>query len=100
MFSSISSSKQSKKITTVAFYNVENLFDTIDNPATNDDNFTPKGKNKWTFLRYKIKVKKLGSVISKLGMQKSKNPPAIVGLVEVENAKVVSDLVNSSYLRK
>lgn len=100
MFSSISSSKQSEKITTIAFYNVENLFDTINNPAINDDDFTPKGKNRWTFLRYKIKVKKLGSVISQLGMQKSKNPPAIVGLVEVENAKVVSDLVNSSYLRK
>ena len=100
MFPSISSSKQRKKITTIAFYNVENLFDTFNNPTTADDDFTPKGKNKWTFRRYKIKIKKLGSVISQLGIKRSKNPPAIVGLVEVENAKVVADLANSSYLRK
>lgn len=100
MFPSIISSKQKKDITTIAFYNVENLFDTFDNPSTADDDFTPSGKNKWTYKRYKIKVKKLGSVISQLGMHKSKNPPAIVGLVEVENAKVVSDLANSSYLKK
>ena len=93
------SSKQEKNLTTVAFYNVENLFDTVDNPKTDDDEFTPKGKKRWTYRRYKIKVHKLGSVISKLGMQKSKLPPAIVGLVEVENAKVVKDLANSSYLR-
>jgi predicted extracellular nuclease len=100
MFPTISSSKQQQNITTIAFYNVENLFDTIDNPKTADDEFTPKGKKRWTYKRYRIKVKKLGSVISQLGMQRSKNPPAIVGLVEVENAKVVEDLANSSYLRK
>mgnify|MGYP000229932355 FL=1 len=100
MFPSISSSKQKQNITTIGFYNVENLFDTIDNPSTADDDFTPKGKKQWTYKKYKIKVKKLGSVISQLGMKRSKYPPAIVGLVEVENAKVVNDLANSSYLRK
>jgi predicted extracellular nuclease len=100
MFPTITSSKQKKSVTTIGFYNVENLFDTIDNPSTADDDFTPKGKKKWTYKRYKIKVKKLGSVISQLGMQRSKYPPALVGLVEVENAKVVEDLANSSYLRK
>lgn len=100
MFPSFKSSKQKKNITTVAFYNVENLFDIIDDPKTADDDFTPDGKKKWTYKRYSIKIKKLGSVISQLGLNRSKNPPAIVGLVEVENAKVVSDLANSSYLRK
>jgi len=100
MFPSIKSSKQKKNITTIGFYNVENLFDIVDNPTTYDDDFTPTGKNKWTNKRYQIKIKKLGSVISQLGMHKSKYPPAIVGLVEVENAKVVNDLVNSSNLKK
>ena len=100
MFPSISSSKQKESITTIAFYNVENLFDTVDDPTTHDDDFTPKGKKKWTYKRYKIKIRKLGSVISQLGLNRSKNLPAIVGLVEVENAKVVSDLANSSYLKK
>lgn len=100
MFPSISSKKQSKKITTIGFYNVENLFDTADDPNTFDDDFTSDGKKKWTYKRYSIKIKKLGSVISQLGLNKSKYPPAIVGLVEVENAKVVNDLVNSTNLRK
>lgn len=100
MFSSITSSKQKKDITTIAFYNVENLFDTIDDPTTADDDFTPSGKLQWTYKRYKVKIRKLGSVISQLGLNRSVNPPAIVGLVEVENAKVVADLANSSYLRK
>ena len=100
MFPSLSTSKQSKKITTIGFYNVENLFDTVDNPKTFDDDFIADGKKKWNYKRYKIKIKKLSSVISQLGMNRSKYPPALVGLVEVENAKVVSDLVNSSNLRK
>ncbi|TMM29659.1 endonuclease [Polaribacter aestuariivivens] len=100
MFPSISSRKQSEKITTIAFYNVENLFDTINDPKTLDDDYTVDGKHKWTKKRYSIKLKKLGSVISQLGLNRSKHPPAIVGLVEVENAKVVHDLVNSSYLKK
>ena len=100
MFPSISSSKQKKNITTIAFYNVENLFDTFDDPKTLDDDFTPKSKKRWTYKRYKIKVKKIGSVISQLGMNRSKYPPAIVGLVEVENDKVVSDLANSTNLKR
>ncbi|WP_299016288.1 endonuclease/exonuclease/phosphatase family protein [uncultured Polaribacter sp.] len=100
MFLSISSKNQSKKITTIGFYNVENLFDTKDNPNTLDDAFTQKGKKQWSHKRYRIKIKKLGSVISQMGLNRSKFPPAIVGLVEVENANVVEDLVNSSNLRK
>lgn len=100
MFPSITSLKQSKKITTISFYNVENLFDTIDDPKTFDDDYTTDGKRKWTDKRYRIKIKKLSAVISKLGMNRSKYPPAIVGLVEVENAKVISDLINSSNLKK
>ncbi|WP_299666124.1 endonuclease [uncultured Polaribacter sp.] len=100
MFPSLSSKKQSKNITTIGFYNVENLFDTKDDPKTFDDDFTSNGKHKWTYKRYQVKVKKLGSVISQLGMNRSKYPPAIVGLVEVENEKVVTDLVNSSNLKR
>ncbi len=100
MFQFLSFSKQKKNSSTIAFYNVENLFDTQDNPKTADDDFTPKGKKKWTYKRYNAKIKKLSSVISQLGLNKSKYPPAIVGLVEVENAKVVSDLANSSSLKK
>ena len=100
MFPTIKTNKQNKATTTIGFYNVENLFDTIDNPKTADDDFTTIGKKKWNRKKYHIKIKKLGSVISQLGLNRSKYPPAIVGLVEVENTKVVEDLVNSTHLRK
>lgn len=100
MYPSESSYKKKIEITTIAFYNVENLFDTVDDPKTADDDFTPKGKKKWTYKRYRNKIKKLGSVISQLGLNRAKYPPAIVGLVEVENAKVVSDIINAKDLRK
>ncbi len=93
-------SKKKENIFTIGFYNVENLFDTIDDPKTLDDDFTSKGKRKWSYKRYKNKIKKLSSVISQLGGERSKRPPVIVGLVEVENAGVVKDLAHSSALRK
>jgi hypothetical protein len=100
MLSFFSKSKKSKDIFTIGFYNVENLFDTVDDPKTFDDDYTSDGKKSWTNKRYRDKVKKLGSVISQLGKEQSKHAPAIVGLVEVENAKVVADLANSTNLRK
>lgn len=92
--------RRKKSISTVAFYNVENLFHPDDDKKTLDDDFTPDGKRKWTLKRYRKKVRKLGSVIAKLGINRSKNPPILVGLVEVESARVVEDLANSSLLRK
>ena len=83
---------------TVAFYNLENLFDTIDDPNTLDDDFTPKGKKHWHDKRYKKKIKKLGSIIAQLGKEKSSQPPALVGVVEVENESVLRDLVQSRSL--
>lgn len=75
---------------TVAFYNVENLFDTEDDPKTNDEEFTPTGANEWTPQRYAAKLKNLATVISQLG---NGGFPAVVGLAEVENRKVVEDLI-------
>lgn len=92
--------RRKKSISTIAFYNVENLFHPDDDKKTLDDDFTPEGKNKWTLKRYRKKIKKLGSVISQLGMNRSRRPPIIIGLVEVESARVVNDLANSSLLRK
>ena len=69
MFSYFKSSGKIEQAYTIAFYNLENLFDTKDDPNTLDDDFTPNGKKKWTYKRYGIKIKKLGSVISKLGLR-------------------------------
>ena len=87
-----------KNIFTIGFYNVENLFDVVDNPKTADDEYLPKSRRRWTKKRYHHKVKKLSSVIAQLGDNLSKHKPAIVGLVEVENSKVVHDLISHKNL--
>ncbi|WP_442264669.1 endonuclease/exonuclease/phosphatase family protein [Tenacibaculum sp. ZS6-P6] len=86
------------KIINIAFYNVENLFDTIDDPLTNDDKFTPSGIRKWTNKRYFKKLQKISYVISQIGKDSSNEAPAIVGLVEVENTKVLNDLIHQKKL--
>jgi len=84
---------------TIAFYNVENLFDIYNDPDTKDDDFTPEGKKKWDVKRYQRKIKKISSVISQIGVKESGFPPAIIGLAEVENKQVVLDLINNENLK-
>ncbi len=79
----------------LAFYNLENLFDIINDPDTHDEDFTPEGRKKWNSKRYDRKIKKLGSVISQIGVAETGMPPVIVGVAEVENLKVLTDLVNT-----
>ena len=100
MFSYFKSPGKIRQAYTVAFYNLENLFDTKNDPNTLDDDFTPKGKKNWNNYRYKNKIRKLGNVIAQLGTQRSFYTPAIVGVVEVENQAVLNDLVASKNLKK
>lgn len=82
---------------TVAFYNVENLFDTEDDPNTFDEDFTPTGKQEWTQERYEQKLKKIAQVISSIG---DEDGAEIIGVCEIENEKVLQDLVNEPLLKK
>jgi predicted extracellular nuclease len=84
-----------KRNLTVAFYNVENLFDTVDDPHKNDNEFLPGSKKKWTETRYTKKLEDLAKVLSSINKNEL---PEIVGLCEVENKKVLTDLVNAKYL--
>jgi predicted extracellular nuclease len=72
-----------------AFYNVENLFDTINHTLKKDDEFTPGSKNNWNTERYWKKQQDLAAVIDSMGL------PVIIGLSEVENANVLRDLCKS-----
>ncbi len=72
----------------MAFWNVENLFDTIPSPFYDDREWTPRGANKWDTERYHAKIESLARVIDELGAD-------IVGLAEVENEAVVRDLVRA-----
>ena len=77
-------------INTVAFYNVENLFDTVDDPEnTWDEARTPNGEDKWTDEKYEIKLNNLSKVLPQIGSDISNSHPAIIGLCEVENKKVL-----------
>ena len=84
----------------VAFYNLENLFDTEDDPHILDDDFTPSGFKQWKKSKYESKLKKLAKAISKIGEDEDLEPPVLVGVAEVENAKVIKKLLKTKYLKE
>lgn len=92
---SVQAQQEAKKfrVINIAFYNVENLFDTINSPGINDIDYTPEGSNKWNTLKYNEKLENLAEAISKIGVDATPHGPAIIGLAEVENHEVLEDLV-------
>jgi len=80
----------------IVFYNVENLFDTIDDPNTTDEEFLPNGKNKWTSDRYQVK---LNHIVEALTLNLAENP-VIIGFSEIENGNVVMDVAKTGRLAK
>ena len=80
-----------------AFWNVENLFDTVDDPRTNDEEFTPTGKSEWSVDRLNTKYQHLAQVINAMNEGQG---PDILGLAEVENRMVVETLVRDHLKRK
>ena len=81
-----------EKLYSIAFYNVENLFDTIHDPGKDDYEYQPYAEKEWNTEKYSAKLKNLAQVISELGRTKTPQGPAIIGLAEVENRWVVQDL--------
>ncbi|WP_461532503.1 endonuclease/exonuclease/phosphatase family protein [Sinomicrobium sp.] len=78
-------------IRTIAFYNTENLFDTISSSVWDEDR-SPHGSYRWTSERYFDKISKLAKVIAGIGRELTATAPDIVGLAEVENAEVLHHL--------
>ena len=83
---------------TVAFYNIENLFDLKNDKLTNDADFLPTSVKKWTPKRLDNKLRKIGYAISNIGRRETGKHPAIVGLAEVENDSVIKELIASKHL--
>jgi hypothetical protein len=79
------------------FYNVENFFDTYDDTLTDDNDFLPDGLMRWNLTRYERKLNSLYKTIIAAGEWE---PPVIVGLCEIENRKVLEDLIFGTYLSK
>ena len=86
------------KVHTVAFYNLENLFDYEDDPLTFDNDRTPEGRDHWTKEFYEAKLKNMAAVISEIGRDVTGNSPSILGVCEIENRRVLEDLLNQESL--
>lgn len=82
--------------TKIAFYNVENLFDTIDDPNVNDEEFTPEGRQNWNSEKFATKLDHISQVF--LSMD-SAQTPALIGMAEIENRQVLDDLIQKSHLK-
>ena len=80
----------------IVFYNVENLFDASDNNSNGDDAFTLKGERRWSLSKYRKKINLLSQAIITFS---SYQFPEILALAEIENRKVLDDLINSSLLK-
>ena len=102
LFMSIGIYAQEKKlyqIHTVAFYNLENLFDTINDPNKYDEASPIMELKTNRGEVYKKKVKNMARVIADIGLEVTNNSPAILGISEVENREVIEDVINDSLLK-
>ena len=84
---------------TVAFYNLENLFDTIKSPGVNDEEFTPEGAKNWNSQKYGKKMSNIEEVFYKLSAD-TRAYPAVIGVSEIENRNVLEDIVALPKLQK
>jgi hypothetical protein len=87
------------KVAVIGFYNLENLFDTINDPTKNDEDFTPEGANRNNTYVYTDKLGKLSDVVSLIGTDFNPDGFAFLGVAEVENRKVLQDLVAQPKLK-
>jgi predicted extracellular nuclease len=83
----------------VAFYNLENFFDTKNNPYSLDDDFTPQGFKKWNDKKFYKKTSKLARAIAHIGKNDSEVPAVLLGIAEVENSDVIEKLLKTKELR-
>ena len=81
----------------IMFYNVENLFDTYNDSLINDEEFLPTGDRFWNNHKYYSKLNNIYKVIVAVG---GWNPPAIIGLCEIENRTVLEDLISNTPLSR
>ena len=87
-------SLQAQSSPLLVFYNTENLFDTLADPHTLDQERTPSGLYHWNGARYKRKLERLGALLMQLE-KKTEEGPSLIGLCEIENAGVLRDLAQT-----
>ena len=88
------------KIAVLAFYNLENFYDTKDNGLVDDNEFTPTGAKHYDQGIYQNKILHLATVIKSIGEKFTKDGAALLGVVEIENDTVLHDLISHPLLIK
>jgi len=88
------------QIRTIAFYNLENLFDIFNDTLINDEASPIMEYNGDRTVPYQKKLNNMARVLSEIGVNEAKTPPAIIGVCEIENKQVLEDLINTDYLKK
>jgi len=90
---SAQSGKKQYAVYGVAFYNLENLFDTINNNGNYDLEFSPAGSRQWNGVKYRSKIGNLARAITAMTTKTTPGGPAVIGVSEIENVTVLNDLV-------
>jgi hypothetical protein len=92
--------QQKYQVITIGFYNLENLYDTIDDPKVDEGEFVPTSGLHWNTEKYLIKLNHLAETISKIGEEYLPGGPAVLGVCEAENIQVLKDLSQKTILAK
>lgn len=90
--------EQKGRVYGVAFYNLENLFDTKHDEGKKDYEYLPDGRNKWDDKKYQSKLKNMSTVLGSLATDKTPEGAAVIGMAEVENRHVLEDLLKQPAL--
>ncbi|HMI79536.1 MAG TPA: hypothetical protein VK484_12135 [Ferruginibacter sp.] len=97
--STVYAQKNSYRPSLVGFYNLENFYDTVDNPLINDEEFLPNSERHYNTRIFLDKVNRLSSVISQMGTDINPDGLALLGVSEIENEDVLRILVNHKDLK-
>jgi len=92
-------SQKKYDIKTIAFYNLENLFDIVDDTTKLDERSPIMEIKENRAAIYQLKLNNMAKVLSEIGAEEAKNSPVIIGVAEIENYGVLEDLVNTSFLK-
>lgn len=95
----VQAQKRADRLYSVAFYNLENLFDTIHDHGKDDYEFLPQAKIPWNSEKYTAKLANMSKVLGELSRERVAAGPAAIGVVEVENRRVLDDLLRQPALK-
>lgn len=90
--------QSNRRVYPIAFYNLENLYDPVKDSTINDDEFTPTGANAWTEAKYRQKISNMARAIRAIGSPRTSLGPVVLGVAEIENRRVLEDLIKDSPL--